>query len=203
MPRERPLIEPNNPSNNQPNLLRGIISPCSICKNNIPVDDGDLDGKERNSGIPCPKRILYKAREKYQRTTDTNRKYNWDGPVFNVKLLSTNPVWPGLREHGNAYAYVYVATYEDNVDTNWNPTFDTERIICRGPYLIKSPEKVWHINGHLEQGDPVLVERKNYFIDGQPFQGFIDEAEIWQVARGYMREIDMVLLKSLSANGTL
>ncbi len=128
---------------------------------------------------------------------------NYDGPVFDANLLGMNPVWPALKDHGNAYAYVFIATYEDNVDNGWNPTFDTERIICRGPYLIKGTEREWHALGHLQQRDFVASTNQRFFIEGQEFQGLVEEAQVWQVARGYVREIDRNLLKSNSANGEL
>jgi hypothetical protein len=126
----------------------------------------------------------------------------WDGPVYDDKLRGINPIWPGLRDHGNAYAYVFIATFEDNVENGWNPEFDTEKIHCRGPYLIKSTEREWHLQGHLEQNDPVFISTKRFFIEGQLFEGFVEPGQIWQVARGYVREIDRVVLKSNSANGS-
>ena len=199
MPRERPLIEPTSPSINQ-TPMRGIISPCKGCKNNIPVNDGELDNIEYDVGPVCPKRLLYKLKENHKNTSD---EYNWDGPIFDVRLRPINPVWPGFKDYGNAYAYVFVATFEDNVDTGWNPKFDTERIVCRGPYLIKGTERQWHIEGHLEQDDPVIIYPGEYFIQGQLFKGFVEGAQVWQVARGYVREIDHNLGKSNSANGEL
>ena len=200
MPRERPIVEPLSPSTAQSQVSRAIISPCTGCKNNIPVADGEVDGVESNLGPVCPKRILYKLRDRNQ---DKTLDRNYDGPVFDANLLGMNPVWPALKDHGNAYAYVFIATYEDNVDNGWNPTFDTERIICRGPYLIKGTEREWHALGHLQQRDFVASTNQRFFIEGQEFQGLVEEAQVWQVARGYVREIDRNLLKSNSANGEL
>lgn len=198
--RGRPIVEPVSPSKHKYNQMRGIVSPCAGCKNNIPVNDGEIEDIEHNIGPVCPKRKLYKQWQKYQHA---DKMAKWEGPVYNLKLLSQNPVWPALKEHDNSYAYVFIATYEDNVDTKWNPNFDTERIHCRGPYLIRGSEKSWHIIGHLEQSDRVIVTEKNFMVDGQSFLGFVEEAQIWQVARGYLREIDRNILKSNSASGVV
>lgn len=198
--RERPLIEPFSPSSNRAKQLRGIISPCTGCKNNIPVDDGELDDVESNMGPICPKRLLYKQADKFKYAGWGQKK--WGGPIYDKKLLGMNPVWPGLKDHGNAYGYVFIATYEDNVENNWNPTFDTERIRCSGPYLIKKTEREWHILGHLEQSDRVIATEKRFFVDGQEFLGFAEDAQVWQVARGYVREIDRNLCKSNSGAGS-
>lgn len=198
MPRERPIVEPVSPSSRRPVQMRGIISPCKGCKNNIPASDGTIDGVESNFGPVCPKRRLYKMRDTHQ---DATGEYNWGGPIFDLDLLGTNPVWPLLKDHGNEYAYVFVATYEDNVENGRNPTFDTERIHCRGPFLIKGTERQWHALGHLEPEDRVIITNARFFIDGQMFHGLAEEAQVWQVARGYVREIDRNLGKSYSANG--
>lgn len=198
MPRERPLVEFFSPS--KPNKLRAIVSPCKGCKNNIPVNDGELEDIEHTVGPVCPKRVLYKNAQNFEWAKN---EFKWDGPVFDTSLLSQNPVWPGLKDHGNAYAYVFIATYEDNVDNGWNPTFDTDRIHCRGPYLIKGTEREWHIIGHLEQSDRVITTEKRFMVDGQEFMGLVEEAQVWQVARGYVREISRNLGKSNSANGDI
>jgi len=200
MPRERPIVESVSPSSNADTQVRGIISPCTGCKNNIPVNDGDQIDVESTVGPVCPKRILYKMRQNAAEGTSNQR---WDGPVYDDSLRGLNPVWPGLKDHGNAYAYVFIATYEDNVENGWNPTFDTDKIHCRGPYLIKNTERQWHLQGHLEQSDPVFISSRRFFLDGQLFEGFVEPAQIWQVARGYVREIDRNLTKSNSANGEL
>jgi len=200
MPRERPIVEPVSPSSNKATQVRGIISPCTGCKNNIPVNDGDLSSIEHTVGPVCPKRLLYALKKN---TIEGSNNQNWEGPIFDDGLLSINPVWPALKKHNNGYAYVFVATYEDNVENNWNPSFDTAKIHCRGPYLIKSTEREWHQQGHLEQGDPVFVQMKRFFINGQPFLGFAENGQIWQVARGYVREIDRNITKSNSANGSI
>lgn len=202
MPRERPIVESVSPSSNAAKQVRGIISPCTGCKNNIPVNDGDIDNIEHTIGPVCPKQLLYKLKQNSAEGTD-NR--NWNGPVYNEDLRGVNPVWPGLKSQNppNAYAYVFVATYEDNVENGWNPEFDTARIHCRGPYLIKNTEREWHLQGHLEQRDPVFISSQRFFLDGQVFEGFIEPGQIWQVARGYVREIDRNLTKSNSANGSL
>jgi hypothetical protein len=199
MPRERPIVESISPSSNRAVQMRGIISPCTGCKNNIPVNDGELGDIEYVVGPVCPKRTLY-----FQKQTAIAGTFNqnWSGPIFDEELRVLNPVWPALKKYNNGYAYVFVATYEDNVDNNWNPAFDTEKIACRGPYLIKSTEREWHTQGHLEQGDSVLVTSRRYFIDGQSFEGFVEPAQVWQVSRGYMREIDRNVTKSNSANGS-
>ncbi len=88
-------------------------------------------------------------------------------------------------------------------DVLYNPKFDTERIHCRGPYLIVTPERKLNFGGHLEQWDTLIVYNNKFSIDGVPMFGMIEEAAIWQVARGYMREIDNNLGLSFSANGTL
>jgi len=200
MSRERPIVESISPSSNAADPIRGIISPCKGCKNNIPVNDGRVNQAEHVIGPVCPKRRLYNLK---QNSLEGTTNMNWTGPVFDPALLGINPVWPGLKDHGNGYAYVFIATYEDNVDNSWNPTFDTEKIHCRGPYLIKSTERVWHQEGHLEQGDPVFIQSYDFFIKGQPFEGFIEPGQIWQVARGYVREIDHNVGKSMSANGSI
>lgn len=200
MPRERPIVEPVSPSSSKAKSMRGIVSPCTGCKNNIPVNDGDLSSIEYTIGPVCPKRLLYKMK---QNSLEGSSNMNWDGPIFDAKFLGINPVWPALKDYNNGYAYVFVATYEDNVENGWNPSFDTERIHCRGPYLIKSTEREWHQQGHLEQGDAVFVHAKRYFISGQLFAGFAEPGQIWQVARGYVREIDRNLTKSNSANGSI
>lgn len=198
--RERPVVEATSPSRtDQFTIVRGIISPCKGCKNNI-QPRGFEGNSEQRGGPVCPKRILYKLKELYGESTD---EFNWEGPVFDANLLSINPVWPGLKDYGNGYAYVFIATYEDNVDTGLNPNFDTERIICRGPMLIKTSEREWHQQGHLEQGDPVIAYVWKFFVEGQEFQGFAEPGQIWQVARGYAREIDRNVGKSMSANGSI
>lgn len=203
MPRERPIVEPVSPSTRRPAQMRGIISPCTGCKNNIPVNEGgvELEGVESISGPVCPKRVLYELKKRYGQTDHTTT--NWNGPVYDDKLRGVNPVWPNANDHGNAYAYVFVATFEDNVETGFNPTFDTERIVCRGPYLIKGTEREWHILGHIEQQDAIMVTNRRFFIEGQDFMGLAEEAQVWQVARGYAREIDRNLTKSNSANGSI
>jgi len=199
MSRERPTIEPTSPSLFADTQARGIISPCTGCPNNIPVNDGEVDDIEHVVGPVCPKRILYKIRDTAE---DESTNQNWDGPIYDDTLRGINPVWPALKNHNNAYAYVFVATYEDNVENGWNPTFDTTKIHCRGPYLIKNTEREWHLQGHLEQGDSVFIQNRRFFIDGQSFNGFVEPGQIWQVARGYVREIDRNLTKSNSANGS-
>jgi hypothetical protein len=200
MPRERPVITYSSPSLDRSVTLRGKVSPCVGCKNNTPVNDGELDYTEYTVGPVCPKRLLYKLKSQYQ---GANKEQNWEGPIFDESLLATNPVWPGHKKHGNAYGYVFVATHEDNVDSGWNPAFDTEIIVCRGPMLIKETERSWHLTGHLERNDPVLVTLKHFFINGQEFQGFAESSQVWQNSIGYGREIDRNLGKSLSANGEL
>lgn len=214
MPRERPLVEIISPDKTSKRVLRGIISPCAGCKNNIPVvttpEEADgLADTDRPAGIPCPKQVLY-ARKRFSEdvggaslTANYGGGENPGSPIFDESLRGTNPVWPGLKKYGNAYSYAFVATYEDNVDNGYNPTFDTEKIHCRGPFLIKTPERKLNFAGHLEQGDPILAMLNTYRIDGADFHGFIEEAMIWQVARGYMREIDRITVKSVSANGSL
>jgi len=197
MSRERPIVEPVSPSYNRQPVMRGIISPCAGCKNNIPANDGDIANIEHNLGPVCPKRRLYKSRDLFQESNE----YSWTGPVYDDKLLGTNPVWPMLRGHGNEYAYVFVATYEDNVDNGYNPTFDTERIKCRGPYLIKGTERMWHHLGHLEPQDRVLITNQRFFIEGQEFMGLAEDSQVWRTAQGYVREIDNNLCKSMSAAG--
>ena len=76
-----------------------------------------------------------------------------------------------------------------------------KKIHCRGPYLIKSTERAWHQEGHLEQRDPVHIAGYQFFIAGQPFEGFVEPGQIWQVARGYVREIDRNTTKSFSGAG--
>ena len=167
------------------------------------MTDGEWTFKDNSVepqlGPACPKALYYRMKQNAPEGTDNRR---WSGPVYDDTLRGLNPVWPALKKHGNAYAYVWIATFEDNVENGWNPTFDTETIKCRGPYLIKSTERDWHLTGHLEQNDPVFISARKFFIDGQLFEGFVEPAQIWQVARGYVREIDRNLTKSNSANGS-
>jgi hypothetical protein len=149
-------------------------------------------------GPVCPKRRLYKIRDINKEVSD---EFNWAGPIFNVDLLGTNPVWPMVKGHYNEYGYVFIATYEDNVENGWNPTFNTEKIHCRGPFLIKGTEREWHLLGHLEQEDRVLITYDSFYIEGQQFLGLVEEAQVWQMARGYVRDIDVNLVKSMSAKG--
>lgn len=203
MGRERPIVERQRPDNTQPTVLRAIISPCTGCKNNVepPVNPEEMESQKHRKDVwPCPKRVLYAKRKRAQEVGD--RTLDYGNPVYNESLLGVNPVWPGQVANGenlgNKYGYVFIATFEDNVDNGWNPEFDTARIRCRGPFLIAQPERVWNFHGRAAQWDTVLGWTRRYYVDGAEFHGFILEAATWQVAKGYSRKVDNNLGRTLS-----
>lgn len=188
---ERPIVEKRKPDSTRPTMLRAIISPCTGCRNNIqvPTTPEESDSKRNVAGWPCPKVQLYQ--QKLRATREGDRSVNYSHPVFDDRLRGTNPVWPGISINGdpvgNNYAYIFVATFEDNVDNGWNPEWDTSKIRCRGPFLLASPERHWNLLGHAEQGDGAIIWLSNFYIDGANFKGFALEAAIWQTPTGYSR----------------
>jgi len=203
---ERPLIEKLNPTLSEPSIQRAIVSPCTECQNNIPVGGTPEEMDQMvdincELGHPCPKKALYSLKK--QSDASNSKLMNFDNAVFDEDLLAVNPVWPGLAKDGNAYGYLWVATYDDNKNSGYNTNWDTKYIHCRGPALIRLTERMWHLAGHIEQGDELLVIRLKFSIDGIDFYGLAEEAQIWQTSQGYGREVDRNLGKSFSANGEL
>ena len=195
--RHLPLIVRQGPDSNKPSFLRGRISPCTGCQNQTSVSaDPKSDVQSETKNWPCPKSILY-AHKAWAKGDSTNTT-NFDHPVYDDKLRGINPIPAGVTGHQNGYSYVYVATYEDNVENGWNPGFDTQRIRCRGPFLISTPERLMNCLGRLEQGDHVLVFSRYYFLDGAQFEGFVIEAATWQVHSSATRKIDTNLVSTLS-----
>lgn len=196
-----PKIDQSYLSNLSNNTMRGIISPCAFCKNNIPVPKTPEEWEkmytmEIDQGWACPKKRLYATKELIQIEGGAADK-NLNHPAYDPKLKGKNPVWPG-EGNNNPYAYVYIATFEDNIDNGFNPNFDTERIRCRGPFLINQPERYWNFLGHLEYLDTVLVHLHSQYLDGIQILGYVTESSVWQTAKGYLREIDKNLGVSFS-----
>lgn len=218
MASERPIVEREPRSAHQQLRMGGaIISPCTGCRNNVGVDDLDInklteDTRDPNRPWPCPKQILYAQKKAAERVGDTS--HNYKHPVYDRRLQFRNPIWPGLQldsedgaEYNQRYAYLFLAFYSDN-DQSKSGAFeksgrgglniDTTKIRCRGPYLLASTERQWNFFGIPDQGDTVLAFNAYYYVDGAEFQGYALEAATWQVANGYSRKIDSNLGRTLS-----
>jgi len=199
MPGQRhlPIIKGPGPDASSPVFLRAIISPCTGCQNqSIVSTDSKTDQQSTTKNFPCPKVMLYAQKAQAQQLGATN--YNYDHPVYDDKLRGLNPIPAGVTGHSNGYSYVFIATYEDNVESGWNPSWDTTRIRCRGPFLVSAPERLMNIMGRLEQGDHVLAFSRYYWLDGAQFEGFVMEAATWQVHTSATRKLDTNLVSTLS-----
>lgn len=204
MAKERPItVRP--PFEEIPTFQRAIVSPCTGCKNQYPVPNEGLSWEEYKAMVPegyrpCPKEFLYS--QKRAANGAESGDTNWNHPIYNENLRGINPVWPGIKigseELGNSYGYVFLATFEENVDDGWNIEWDTAKIRCRGPFLIAFPERYWNYFGRLEQSDTVLAMISYYYIDGAQFQGYAMPSATSSVATGYNRKIDSNLGKILS-----
>lgn len=200
MAKERPIVEQDRYDRNSGNIFRAIISPCTGCRNNVPVPTDTEDAQDGSTQWACPKQRLYSQKLRAEKSGDRSKTY--DHPVYNERLKGVNPVWPGVETNGesnkNNYAYVFLAFYEDNVENGYNPEWDTKKIRCRGPFLMMAPERYWNFFGHAEQGDHILAFLSYYYIDGAAFKGFAQEASTYKVASGYTRKIDFNLGRTLS-----
>lgn len=200
MIKDKPIVQPL-PSNLSRQVIgRAIVSPCTGCKNNKPVNlnlenkkDSDLNMDE---AWPCPKQIFYAYHQEARKTGDESRNYNH--PVFDERLRGVNPVFPGLKDYFNQYAYVFLAFYSDNVDNGHNPEWDTTKIRCRGPYMLASTEKMWNYLGRIEQWDTVIGMNTYYYTDGVRFSGYAIEAHSHQTSKGYTRKQDNTPARILS-----
>jgi hypothetical protein len=208
MGRERPIVERKPPDQLYPKWMRGIVSPCTGCTNNKPVtlDIDTYEKYKQNPSFvaqpwPCPKQVYYAIAAQAKIIGDTT--LDWDNPVFDEKAKAINPVFPGLFDHANHYSYIFVATFEDNVDTGWNPEWDRNKIRCRGPFLVVMPERWTNFLGHLSQGDTVLINLSYYYVDGAEFRGFAWDAAMWQTATGYTRKQDHNVGRTLHAKAGL
>lgn len=218
MAKERPIVErqPRGELYEFP-VDRAIISPCTGCKNNLPVTPPSERPTERQPADPgrawpCPKQEFYALREAARRSGDRSRNYSH--PVFDQRLKAVNPVWPGLQledpdgqKYNQRYAYVFLAFFTDNNSAGGGAfqrsgrgglNIDTEKIRCRGPFLLASTERQWNFFGNIDQGDTVLGFNAYYYIDGVEFRGYALEAATWQVAHGYSRKLDSNLGRTLS-----
>jgi hypothetical protein len=166
--------------------------------NQVPVNF-DAKNVKAGQGWPCPKAVLY-AQRAMATKLGAGQNANYNHPVYDEKLRSVNPVPAGVGKHQNGYSYVFVATYEDNVESGWNPEFvnDTTRIRCRGPFLVATPERLLNIQGRLEQLDHVLIFSRYYYVDGAEFAGYALEAATWQVHTSATRATDRNLFVTLS-----
>ena len=183
----------------EPVFMRGIISPCTGCQNKFAVSKDIKSNKKRSNeqGWPCPKSILY-AHKEWSKSQTGKLAVNYDGPLYDETLKGINPVFAGVNGRDNGYSYAYIATYEDNVETGWNPGFNTEIIRCRGPYLLTAPERLQKILGILEQQNHILAFSRYYYLDGSEFMGFVMEAATWQVHTSATRRTDTNLDSSTS-----
>lgn len=200
MPKLRPIVTkfpPDFDFENVPSIDRGIISPCHGCKNNTPIitnSDDSANLVDRGVSWPCPKKVFYQMASQARNLNDPT--YNYNHPVFDERLLASNPVWPGLnlkspagQPYLNKYTYVFVALFNDNVAPDSNPSWSSEGIRCRGPYLLASNERQWNFAGRIEQREPLLVFNTYYYLDGIEFLGYVFDAATLQVANGYTRKV--------------
>lgn len=195
--RHLPLIQRRAPEADTPQFLRARIAPCTGCMNQTPVTaNPNSESNATTKAWPCPKVMLY-AQKAQAMATDA-KNFDYDHPVYDDSLKAMNPVPAGVGNHENPYSYVFVSTYEDNVDSGWNHKFDTRFIRCRGPYLIATPERLLNILSRPDQGDHVLVFSRYYFLDGAQFEGFVTEAATWQVHTNTKREIDRNIVATTS-----
>lgn len=204
MPGQRhlPIINKRSVSSDTPTFMRARISPCIGCKNNTPPSptaEGDTAQRPDDKRWPCPKAFLYAHAAQGKAAGSQNANYN--SPLYDPKLKYVNPVLTGAQgdqKHENGYVYAFVATYEDNVDNGWNPDFDTEKIRCRGPFMILQPERLGNSEGRIEIGDHALCMMQYYWIDGAQFEGFVIEGATWQVHTGSERKQDSNLVSTTS-----
>ena len=195
MPGDRnvPILKRRAESADEPVFMRGIVSPCTGCRNNIATSK-DINGPEdrtspTSGGWPCPKSKMYAQRE-WAKNNKGEQMANFQSPIFDEKLRAINPTPAGVTGYDNGYSYAYIATYEDNVENGWNPTFNTEIIRCRGPYLLAAPERLQKLLGNIDQGNHILAFSRYYYLDGVEFKGFIMEAATWQVHTSATRLTD-------------
>lgn len=201
--RGKRLIEKTPPGVNLvdvPRLGRAIISPCSACRNSVPMPGPDVNLDKIKfdpscTGWTCPKRVLRERLVQARNSGDTET--NYFHCAYDEAFQYVNPVWPGSKETGpdgepyqNPYPVIYLAFFEDNVANDTNPSWDTENIRCRGPFLPASTERSWMLNGRMRQGDSVLALRTYYYVDGLMYSGYFWEAASMQVCAAPVRKID-------------
>lgn len=194
--RHVPLLEKRSPEADRKVILRGRISPCNGCMNQVPVTYDRTARRQGDKAWPCPKAVLYAQKQAGKARGAKN--YNFDSPIYDEKLKGQNPVRAGVGDHENAYAYMFIATYEDNVENGWNPKWDTKKIRCRGPFQIATPERLLNDLGWPDQGDHVLAFAQYYYLDGVRFEGLALEAATWQTHTSSTREIDGNLVSTTS-----
>lgn len=199
MSRKGPLLTRIHPESRFAGITRrGIVSPCEGCKNAVGVHVGRDDpgtGSETR-GWPCPKKVLLAQAEALRHSGNSGGR-DLDGPAYQEELLPINPQWTG-RHHDRPYNLVYVAFHEDNPD---NPDFDTERIRCRGPFLVGPSERESIAAGRLRPEDPVVVQLAPKDIGfGVTLFGWAWPGQDGRSAHGEPRKIDFNLGQTLAGN---